>query len=244
MRGNAVILSGIAQPVIHIQAVCVKFIFIKKLLEGHDDLGDAIAKMQSNEPADPAAIADDAKGPEQILKEFDLDMIDTCSFVATFKIYQNTTFDDIKLAACEYWRCKNQEKMILTDEYFNNLAVYKDTVQNFFSAQAAYQPLNPDVEAAVFLVIKNTDRTTLHSLQHESCELRDDNNKKDGNETQVPEGVEDEDDADPSGDPAAKNKARRINMNKIAGTIVGLKTYEATIDEAKLLKYLAWSEGH
>jgi len=45
VRGDAVILSGIAQPVIHIQAVCVKFIFIKKLLEGHDDLGDVISKM-------------------------------------------------------------------------------------------------------------------------------------------------------------------------------------------------------
>jgi len=131
-------------------------------------------------------------------------MIDTCSFVATFKIYQDTTFDDIKQAACEYWSCKNQEKMILTDEYFNNLAVYKDTVQNFFSAEAAYQPLNPDVEACVFLIIKNPERTTLHSLQHESCELRDDNNKKDGNEGQVAGGAgggEDEDDGD-SGDPA------------------------------------------
>jgi len=33
-------------------------------------------------------------------------------------------------------------------------------------------------------------------------------------------------------------------MKKIADTIVGLKTYEARIDDRKLLKYLAWSEGH
>jgi len=37
------------------------------------------------------------------LKELNFDDIDKSSYVSTFKIYQDTTFDDIKKGACEYW---------------------------------------------------------------------------------------------------------------------------------------------
>ena len=39
VRGNAAILSGIAKPSIQIQAICVKFIFIKSLYQKMIDQG-------------------------------------------------------------------------------------------------------------------------------------------------------------------------------------------------------------
>jgi len=42
VRGNAVILSGIAQPSPHIEAVCVKFIFISSVV-GKNQEGGGLA---------------------------------------------------------------------------------------------------------------------------------------------------------------------------------------------------------
>lgn len=70
----------------------------------------------------------------------------------------------MKRAACAYWNQREgaQEKFILTDEYFNNLATYKDTVQNFFAEHNGYLPMNSDCYACVFLMLKNETRTKLH----------------------------------------------------------------------------------
>ena len=67
------------------------------------------------------------------MRNFDIDYVDKFSFFHTFKIYYDTTFEDIKYAACEFWGIKCSEEMCLTDEYFNILSTYKDTLRNFFS---------------------------------------------------------------------------------------------------------------
>ena len=57
-----------------------------------------------------------------------------------------TTFDEIKIGACKYWGFESfSEQFVLTDEYFNILSTYRDTVQNFFCEQNHYQPLNPEL---------------------------------------------------------------------------------------------------
>jgi len=81
-------------------------------------------------------------------------------------------FDEVKLSACEFWDLSHKsEEFILTDEYFNNLASYKDTIQNFFAEKSGYQPLNPQCDACVFLIKKNAYREKLHFLQIESVEI-------------------------------------------------------------------------
>lgn len=60
-------------------------------------------------------------------------------------------FWEIKKAACEFWN-KIEQKYVLTDEFFNNLAAYNDTIMNFFKA---YQTLNPKQEAVVYLISAN-----------------------------------------------------------------------------------------
>ena len=108
------------------------------------------------------------------LKEVDFEHIDNCSYIQTFKVYSNTTFEDIKQAACQFWGGDStndntkfdmfEQNFVLTDEYFNNLATYKDTVQNFFNTASGYEPLNPDCHASVFLIKKNEQRKDLHFL--------------------------------------------------------------------------------
>lgn len=49
-------------------------------------------------------------------------------------------FSEIKKAACEFWG-KIEQKYVLTDEYFNNLVSFNDSVMNFFKS---YSCLNPD----------------------------------------------------------------------------------------------------
>ena len=67
--------------------------------------------------------------PEQLMNAFDFEQADTCSYMVTFKVYQRTNFDEIKLAACRFWGFENfAEQWVITDEYFNNLSTYKDTV--------------------------------------------------------------------------------------------------------------------
>ena len=70
----------------------------------------------------------------------------------------------------------------------------------------------------------------LHFLQYESVELQDDNNKKEG--ADVPEGSDDE--GGGAQDGKSKKKPKKINIQKIASTIVGLKTYEVRIDDKKM----------
>ena len=99
------------------------------------DMGQAADMMSPLEKlADNATRGGkDTAGPsnqgEEIVKDFDLELIDNCSYMQTFKIYQSTTFEEIKIAACEFWGFQDFSEMwILTDEYFNNLSTYKDTV--------------------------------------------------------------------------------------------------------------------
>ena len=76
--------------------------------------------------------------------------LDNC-YVCTFRIYPSTQFSEIKKAACEFWG-KIEQKYVLTDEYFNNLVSYNDSVMNFFKS---YSCLNPTQEAVVYLVKAN-----------------------------------------------------------------------------------------
>lgn len=164
---------------------------------------------------------------DDIMKDFDLELIDNCSYMQTFKIYQSTTFDEIKMAACEFWGFQNFSEMwILTDEYFNNLSTYKDSVQNFFGEQQGYETMNRDKEACVFLLRKDQQRQGLHYLQYESVQLQDDNNKKDNAEAALPE------------------QDHSVQIDKIAKTIVGLTTYEVKIDDKKMQDYVQWTESH
>jgi hypothetical protein len=96
------------------------------------------------------------------------------------------------------------------------------------------------VEASVFLLRKNPQRVGLHFLQYESVELQDDNNKKEG--ADVPEGSDDE--GGGAQDVKSKKKPKKINIQKIAETIVGLKTYEVRIDDQKMRTYVKWTESH
>jgi hypothetical protein len=72
-------------------------------------------------------------------------------FVCTFRIYPKTQFSDIQKAACEFWHQIDQQ-YILTDEYFNNLVAFNDTIMNFYKT---YTPINPNNEAILYLVKAN-----------------------------------------------------------------------------------------
>lgn len=74
-------------------------------------------------------IDDDNGRKADCLMDLNYEYIDKGCYFASFKIYQNTTFEDLKLAACDYWGFQqNSEDWVLTDEYFNILTAYKDTV--------------------------------------------------------------------------------------------------------------------
>ena len=83
---------------------------------------------------------------------------------------------------------------------------------------------------------KNEERVKLHTLQYESVEIQDDNKQKDNKQ------IDDED----GNAGVTENKAipKKINMEKIAETIVGLKTYEVKIGKEDMQKYMEFSEGH
>ena len=67
--------------------------------------------------------------PQELANNFDFEEADKCSYMVTFKVYQRTNFDEIKLAACRFWGFESfSEQWTVTDEYFNNLSTYKDTV--------------------------------------------------------------------------------------------------------------------
>mmetsp|Transcript_5847 Transcript_5847/g.9391 ORF Transcript_5847/g.9391 Transcript_5847/m.9391 type:complete len:134 (-) Transcript_5847:2079-2480(-) len=132
------ILSGIAAPTPWIQAICVKFIFIRSII-GEEFQTDNLPHMAILGDDEVAAMNKQNNITENlstrdVLQDIDFEIIDNCSYVATFKIYQQTMFDEVKLSACEFWDLSHaNEDFILTDEYFNNLASYKDTIQNFFA---------------------------------------------------------------------------------------------------------------
>ena len=67
-------------------------------------------------------------------------------------------FSEIKKAACEYWD-KIEQKYVLTDEFYNNLSSYNESIMNFFKN---YSPLNPQNEAIVYLVATNQKLKELH----------------------------------------------------------------------------------
>jgi len=90
--------------------------------------------------------------------------------VCTFRIYPQTRFGEIKKAACEFWNNKIEQGYILTDEYFNNLSSYTDTVMAFFKT---YQPLNSQNDAVVYLISANRKVKDLHRLQYEGISLDD-----------------------------------------------------------------------
>lgn len=105
--------------------------------------------------------------------------------MTSFKLYNDTTFDTLKIAACKYWEISSPDDYVITDEYFNVLSTYKDTVQNFFEEQAGYKPLNSlgnDVFASCFLMKKDSEKRYLHELQIESVQIQDDDKQKDNNE--------------------------------------------------------------
>ena len=76
--------------------------------------------------------------------------IENC-YICTFRIYPSTFFSEIKRAACEFWG-KIEQKYVLTDEYFNNLVSYNDTIMNFFKN---YNCINAELEAVVYLIKAN-----------------------------------------------------------------------------------------
>jgi hypothetical protein len=92
--------------------------------------------------------------------------IDEGCYFGTFKIYQGTNFEELKTAACTYWGIaeKHHDEWVLVDEYFNILAGYKDTIQNFFKPGNEFQPLSKNSVASCFLMKKNNRRVNLHTL--------------------------------------------------------------------------------
>jgi hypothetical protein len=90
VRGNASILSGIAKPTSQVQAICVKFIFIKSLYQKMIDANKASDMMSPLEKlAEPSGVAgamDQMKQksgglPADLMEDFDFDLIDNCSYV-------------------------------------------------------------------------------------------------------------------------------------------------------------------
>lgn len=43
---------------------------------------------------------------------------------------------------------------MISDEWFNNLSAYKDTICNFFQKNSGYDILNEDIQACVFFFKK------------------------------------------------------------------------------------------
>ena len=78
--------------------------------------------------------------PDGIM-DLNYEYIDFGCYFASFKIYQETTWEDLKIAVCDYFGLKYTTEWVITDEYFNVLTAYKDTVQSFFEPREDYQPL-------------------------------------------------------------------------------------------------------
>ena len=89
----------------------------------------------------------------------------------------------------------------------------------------------------MFLIQKNPERKKLHSLQLESCEIKDDNAKNEKSEDINLDNM----DPDDLLDPFNKRKFPPIKIEKIANTLVGMKTYERTINDEKMVDYVMFS---
>ena len=114
---------------------------ILDMLQQPEGVDDAVHQMKKQRQSGTAA-----RSQESILEanlninEFDVEYVDQCSYFLTLKLFGHsgksipTNFAEIKRAAIDYWdlrECENN--FIVTDEYFNNLCAYKDTVNNFFT---------------------------------------------------------------------------------------------------------------
>lgn len=246
VKNDATILSGISKKVLVQQAICVKFIMMTGLTD-HDpgEKGADENEMNNidldewgefNEDEEPCPEERDAM--EKMIK-IDYDEIDEYTFVATFKIYADTDFIMLKQAACKYWDIStNHEYFILTDEYFNNLATYKDTIQNFFDIQNDYKTLDADVYASVYLMRKNTKLQKLHYLQYESIEIIDENKKDDENE-EIQDGSSSDNE-----NTIAMGIPQKIDLKEIADTVVGLETYGVQCTKEKVKMYMEMTEAY
>ncbi|CDW75034.1 UNKNOWN [Stylonychia lemnae] len=146
---------------------------------------------------------------------------DNC-YVCTFRIYPSTMFSEIKKAACEFWN-KIEQKYSLTDEYYNNLVTYNDSVMNFFKN---YNALNPSQDAVVYLVKANQKSRELNRLQMDCITLDDKKNKMKENE---------------QGGNLSKFRRRTLDFNKIEKVLPGLAQYREPTEE-QVKKYMKNSD--
>jgi hypothetical protein len=81
----------------------------------------------------------------------------------------------------------------------------------------------------------------LNFLQYESVEIKDDNNKKSNKE-----GNEDEDDSHNNklDNHVVGKRKKKLDLDAIGNTIVGLKTYEVTVTEEQIMRYMDFTESH
>ena len=108
VKGSAQILSGIAVPPTQQQAVVVKYIFVDEILKYglHESKNNEDKNQDNGGNVDEK---DNEKKGNTMLSELEFEDIDKCAYLATFKVYQNTTFDHIKTAACKYWNLESRE---------------------------------------------------------------------------------------------------------------------------------------
>lgn len=105
------------------------------------------------------------------------DFSDIPAFTATFRIYRNTKFADLKQAACSFWK-QLEQSYELTDEYFNNLDTFQGTICHFY--EGSYMPLNQDNLAIVYLYKSNLHQQEINKLQIESIIIKGKDNKVEG----------------------------------------------------------------
>jgi hypothetical protein len=82
-------------------------------------------------------------------------------YMATFRVFFDTKFSDIKAIACKYWNL-NELQYEMTDEYFCNLVTYTDNIQDFYKSQ--YAPLNKERSAIVYIYVANIKQIKLNFL--------------------------------------------------------------------------------
>ena len=97
------------------------------------------------------------------------DFADMQAFTATFRIYKNTKFADLKQAACRFWK-KLDQSFELTDEYYNNLDTFQGTICDFYGG--SYSPLNEENLAIVYLYESNQHQQEINSLQIQSIFIK------------------------------------------------------------------------
>ena len=73
----------------------------------------------------------------------------------------------------------------------------------------------------------------------ESVEIKEDNNKKQNND-----GHEEEEMDTMKNNPMGNKRRKKLDLDKIGETIVGLKTYEVTVTEQQIMRYMDYTESH